>query len=104
MTTGYFHYKKKGDRKQEQVLTVYYEITPSKGILKYSCSLWKQEIIPTDVCKIVGNKEVTVTKHVKDTWMRKSENANAKANFEKDFVTHKFKPFEQGNLKLDDIW
>jgi hypothetical protein len=86
MTTGYFHYKKPG-----QVLTVYYEITPSVGLLKYSCSLWRQ-----------GYKDEQKT--VKEIWIRKDENAHAKTNFSTEFVTHMFTPFEQGDLKLDDIW
>lgn len=88
MMTGFFHYKKTG-----QALTVYYEISPSDGTLKYSCSLWRQ-----------GYKDDKNGKPTKEVWVRKEENAHAKANFENEFVTHKFTPFEQGDLKLDDIW
>jgi len=107
MTTGYFHYKKPVDlRKCAQILTVYYEITPSEGTLKYSCSLWKQGFFTKDVYKKdeEGNKIVTGTKQIKEAWVRKNENANAKANFDTECVVHKFQPFDQNNLKLDDIW
>lgn len=96
MTTGYFHY-----RKPSQALTVYYEIYPSDGILKYSCSLWRQgeqEVVKT----LKDGTSVTCT--MPEIWMRKDENAHAKANFEKEFVTHTFPAFEQGDLKLDDVW
>jgi len=107
MTTGYFHYRKPVDlRKHAQILTVYYEINPSEGTLKYSCSLWKQGFVTRDVYKKDedGNKQVTGTKQIKEAWVRKKENANAKSNFDSEFVTHRFPPFEQENLKLDDIW
>jgi len=93
-TVGYFHYKKicrlyPNEVLDEQsgiltsVLTVYYEISPSSGELKYSCSLWKKE---------------------GDTWNRRQENSNAYHNFRKGAVVHKFPDFTQGDLKLDDVW
>ena len=165
MTTGYFHY-----RKPSQALTVYYEIYPSDGILKYSCSLWRKnckvpieslfidgydqnkldvlkqaienrgnnEFIHINTCKPVQKsdeameflqfnaktgicfrqektqketnsklkkiKQMLLGKLINDVWDRKQENAHAKANFENEFVTHTFPKFEQGDLKLDDVW
>ena len=78
MTVGFFHYKK-----PNQVLTVYYTITPANGKLKFSCSLWKN-----------GGKY----------WNRKEENRHATENFLTKASTHTFTPFEQGDLKLDDVW
>lgn len=95
MTAGFFHYKD-----STQVLTVYYKISPSEGTLKFSCSLWKRGFKTKEWTK--GEK--TFTRKVPEMWVRKAENAHAKENFDKEFVTHKFSPFEQGDLKLDDIW
>jgi len=78
---GYFHYKKK-----DQVLTAYYDISAEEGMLKYSCSLWRK-------------------KTRSEMWDRKLENAHALANLDNGmYVHHIFKEFDQGGLKIDDVW
>lgn len=78
--SGYFHYHSKN-----QVLTAYYEISSKYGILSFSSSLWKKS---------------TKQEH----WNRRKENNNAFKNYMNCKIAVLFKPFEQGDLKLDDVW
>lgn len=58
--SGYFHW-----RKRNEVLTAYYEVSPTQGYLAFSSSLWKKQ-----------------TKQ--EFWCKKKENANAFENFHKE--------------------